>query len=266
VAGTNHDPEGEVNACDHGRGTGEAVVSAGAEPAPAGPSRPPRGSLTPERIVDESMALLDRDGVAGFSLPKLGRALRVDPTAVYRHFVSKDDLVLAIADRLIGEAMEGLEPSDCWVDTLVDVATRLRRTYLTHPAAASLSMFRTTRRPAEMHAVDVIVGALLEAGFRGAEAAVVYRAWADFSLSFSGGEASFQAMDPQVQAQDRQAWAGAYLTAERATHPNLWRIRTALPKVADDQIFTTVLGLVMDGLVLRAPTPCSCGRHAPRRG
>jgi len=228
---------------------------------PTGSSRTPRGSLTPERIVNQSLQLLDSDGVAGFSLPKLGRALRVDPTAVYRHFSSKDDLVLAIADRLIEYAMGGLEESDCWVDTLTDVALRLRRTYLAHPAAASLSTFRTTRRPAEMRTVDVIVGALLRAGFKGAEAAVVYRAYADFVLSFSGGEASFLALDPKVQQLDRESWAGAYLTAQRAVHPNIWRIRTALPLVADDQIFTTVLGMVTDGLQKRAPTPCGCDRH-----
>ena len=231
----------------------------------AGLRRQPRGSLTPERIVSQSLILLDQNGVLGFSLPKLGRALTVDPTAVYRHFSSKDDLVLAIADRLIADAMDGLEASDCWVDTLVDVATRLRRTYLAHPAAASLTTFRTTRRPAEMRTVDVIIGALLRAGFKGAEAAVVYRAYADFALSFSGGEASLLALDRDVQDLDRTAWAGAYLTAQRAVHPNIWRIRSALPDVADDQIFTTILGLVMDGLVLRAPTPCGCERHIPRR-
>lgn len=227
--------------------------------------RQPRGSLTPERIVNESLILLDKNGVPGFSLPKLGRALRVDPTAVYRHFSSKDDLVLAIADRLIADAMDGLEASACWVDTLVDVATRLRCTYLAHPAAASLTTFRTTRRPAEMRTVDVIVGALLRAGFRGAEAAVVYRAYADFALSFSGGEAALLALDQGVQDLDRMAWAGAYLTAQRGVHPNIWRIRSALPDVADDQIFTTILGLVIDGLVLRAPTQCGCERHVRRR-
>ena len=46
----------------------------------------------------------------GFSLPKLGRALGADQTAVYRHFASKDDLVLAIADQLIEEAMTGWQP------------------------------------------------------------------------------------------------------------------------------------------------------------
>src|SRR5215470_20036314 len=128
-----------------------------------------RGSLTPELIVTESLRLLDADGSDGFSLPKLGRALGADPTAVYRHFASKDDLVLAIADRLIEEAMTGLPAHDCWVETVIDSTRRLRRTYLAHPAAASLSSFRTTGRPAEMRTVNVIVGAVLEAGFSGAE-------------------------------------------------------------------------------------------------
>ena len=67
----------------------------------------PRGSLTRELLVRESLRLLDTYGVAGFSLPKLGRALGADPTAIYRHFASKDDLVLAIADALIEEGLDG---------------------------------------------------------------------------------------------------------------------------------------------------------------
>ncbi|HEY2594386.1 MAG TPA: helix-turn-helix domain-containing protein, partial [Chloroflexota bacterium] len=59
-------------------------------------------------ILAESMRLLDEDGIDGFSLPKLGRALGADQTAVYRHFASKDDIVVALADRLIEEAMAGV--------------------------------------------------------------------------------------------------------------------------------------------------------------
>src|SRR5258707_11620632 len=103
-----------------------------------------RGSLTPEAIVAESLRLLDTEGLDGFSMPKLGRALGADPTAVYRHFASKDDLVLAIADQLIEDAMSGLAPHACWVDTVTDIVRRIRRTYCDHPAAASLAACRTT--------------------------------------------------------------------------------------------------------------------------
>jgi TetR/AcrR family tetracycline transcriptional repressor len=220
-----------------------------------------RGSLTPERIVEESLGLLDKQGIGGFSLPKLGRALGADPTAVYRHFASKDDLVLAIADRLIEEAMAGLQPRSCWVDTLIEATRRLRATYLAHPAAASLSACRTTQRPAEMRLVNILIGAVLEAGFEGAEAARVYRALGDFALAWSGLDAAFLALDEPQQATDRAAWTRAYLAADRAEFPNIWQVRLDLPEVDDDEIFDTILSLVIGGLTQRAPHPCGCGAH-----
>ncbi|HUL24912.1 MAG TPA: TetR/AcrR family transcriptional regulator [Streptosporangiaceae bacterium] len=220
-----------------------------------------RGSLSPELIVRESVRLLDAEGTDGFSLPKLGRALGADPTAVYRHFASKDDLLLAIADSLIAEAMAGITPQPCWVDTLSDAARRLRRTYLAHPAAASLSACRTTQRPAEMRIVDTTLGAVLAAGFEGAEAALVYRALADFTLAWAGFEASFLALDSRSQAADQAAWTRAYLAVDPAEHPHIWQVRQELPGVDDDAIFETVLSLVLDGLMGRAPRPCAC--HAP---
>jgi AcrR family transcriptional regulator len=236
------------------------VPTAGRRPLQATRPGLRRGSLTPERIVDASLELLDKQGVAGFSLPRLGRALGADPTAVYRHFASKDDLVLAIADRLIGEAMAGVEPRACWVDTVIEGIRRLRAVYLAHPAAASLSACRTTGGPAEMRAVNFLIGAVLEAGFEGAEAVRIYRALGDFLLFWAGGEAGFLALDERAQATERAAWA-AYLAVGRAEFPHIWQVRMELPEVADDAIFDTILSLVIGGLMQRAPRPCGCGAH-----
>jgi len=221
-----------------------------------------RGGLSRELIVTESLRLLDTEGIAGFSLPKLGRALGADPTAVYRHFASKDDLLLAIADRLIEEAAAGYTPSDCWVETLTEGIRRVRATYLAHPAAASLSAYRTTRGPAEMHAVDIVIGAVLAAGFEGAEAARVYRAVGDFSQYWAGCEASYLALDERLQKNEFNAWTSAYLAVDRAGYPNTWQIRTELPEVRDDDVFETILSFIIAGLVQRAPRPCRCARHA----
>jgi AcrR family transcriptional regulator len=221
-----------------------------------------RGSLTPEAIVAESLRLLDTEGADGFSLPKLGRALGADPTAVYRHFSSKDDLMLAIADRLIEEAMTGLVAQPCWIDTVTDVARRLLTTYRAHPAAAALSASRTTQRPAEMRTVNVVIGAVLGAGFSGVDAARMYRALGDFMLAWAGSKAAFLALDPKQQQADRAAWTRAYLAVDRAEYPHIWQIRDDLADVTDDDIFETILALVMEGFRAKAPRPCGCQRHA----
>ena len=221
-----------------------------------------RGSLTPDMIVAESLRLLDTEGSDGFSLPKLGRALGADPTAVYRHFLSKDDLVLAIADRLIEEAMAGLEAQPCWVDTVEQAVRRLRATYIAHPAAATLASYRTTQRPAEMRIVDILIGAVLQAGFEGAQAALVYRAIGDFALAWAGGEAAFHALDADLQAADQAAWTRAYLSVDRAEYPHIWQLRDELAAVPDDGIFETVLAAILAGLRLRAPRPCACHANA----
>jgi AcrR family transcriptional regulator len=224
-------------------------------------SAPRRGRLTPEAIITESLRLLDADGRDGFSLPKLGRALGVDATAVYRHFASKDDLVLAIADRLIEEAMDGFAAQPCWVDTITQAARRLRTTYLAHPAAAALSACRTTQRPAEMRAVDILIGAMLQAGLEGLQAAVAYRACGDFALAWAGGEAAFLSLDASQQQADRAAWTYAYRAVDRTAYPNIWQLRDELDGVADDAIFEQILASVVTGLQHQAPIPCTCGTH-----
>jgi AcrR family transcriptional regulator len=227
-----------------------------------------RGALTPERIVDESMRLLDEAGVGGFSLPGLGRALGADPTAVYRHFRSKDDLVLAIADRLIEEATDGFAASDCWVLTVSDLARRLRRVYLAHPAAASLSSLRTTQRPAEIQAVEWIVGAIREAGFEGAEAALMYRLVSDFSLFWAGSEATFRSLDVALQEADTGAWNRTYRSVDPDQYPNIWSVRDELPDVSADAIYERMLEVFVTGMLARAPKGCPCpaGTHGQPHG
>jgi AcrR family transcriptional regulator len=223
-----------------------------------------RGTLTPEMIVSESLRLLDEEGPEGFSMPKLGRALGADPTAVYRHFASKDALILAIADRLIGQATAGVDPAAraCWQESIERGIRSLRATYLAHPAAAALAFCRTTQLPNEIQAVDNILAAVLQAGFEGAEAALMYRAIADFGLSMGGWEASFLSLDPDLQQTDRSAWTRAYRAVDRAEHPHVWQVRDELADIQDEDVFEAILSFVLDGFARRAPRPCSCPRHA----
>jgi AcrR family transcriptional regulator len=77
-----------------------------------GPRRwPPRGSagavgaapgLSPQRIVDAALALVEADGLAGFSTRKLGDRLGCEAMSIYHHFPGKAHLMDAMVDRAIG--------------------------------------------------------------------------------------------------------------------------------------------------------------------
>ena len=54
--------------------------------------------LTRERIVDQAVALMDRDGSEALSMRGLARDLGVEPPALYWHFAGKDDLCRAVVD------------------------------------------------------------------------------------------------------------------------------------------------------------------------
>jgi AcrR family transcriptional regulator len=54
--------------------------------------------LDPERIIAAGLELAARPGVSAISVRELGTMLGADPTAIYRHFRSKDDLMRSLLD------------------------------------------------------------------------------------------------------------------------------------------------------------------------
>jgi AcrR family transcriptional regulator len=226
-------------------------------------TRRPRGSLTRDLIARESLRLLDEGGQEAFSMPRLGRALDSDQTAVYRHFASKDDLVLAVAELLQEEVMEGYEPGECWRDSLLDLGHRIFRVYVSHPAAGSISSPRTTRGPHEMKLADALLEAVLRAGFTGEPAVLHYRIFVDLALAWSGAHASVLSLEPAARQGDEESWKREYVAVDPAQYPHIARVRGDLA-VKFETIFDRGLAMMLDQINAAAPNPCTC--DAPAKG
>ncbi len=81
-------------------------------------STSPRSTpLSVERIVDVACRIIERDGLAGLSMRKLGAELGVDPMAVYHHVAGKRELLALVTARTIG-TMTPPDPTAPW-DTRV---------------------------------------------------------------------------------------------------------------------------------------------------
>ncbi|MFJ1812340.1 MULTISPECIES: TetR/AcrR family transcriptional regulator [unclassified Streptomyces] len=209
--------------------------------------------LSEDLIVETALRLIGEHGPEALSVRRLGAALGCDPTALYRYVHGTDDLVLAIADRIIGDAMAGFVPGADWVASLREMALRVRTGYLAHPRAAAMAAHRVTGRKSEIQAVETGIGLLLSAGFEPAAAARLYLAFIDTVPSHAATDAAFQALPLQQRQGDHRAWPNVYQDLDPVEYPALTAVRPALPGMADSS-FEEAVDLLLEALAARAPT------------
>ncbi len=99
---------------------------------------------TRERILDEAERLIVTKGVFGFTLKDIADPLEVRVPAIYKHYESRDDVLIAVSRRFIAllseqfsYAPEGLAQP---LRTLQQVVEEFARFHLAHPAYVRLSL------------------------------------------------------------------------------------------------------------------------------
>lgn len=192
------------------------------------PTRLSRGTLTREVILEAALAILDEGQASKLTFARLGKELGASPTAMYRHFTSREDIVTAVADELIGLSIHDYKPSENWVDSLRDLAYRAWHAFAEHPAAATHTFYRVTLGPHETAAVEAILEELHKAGWSGPEAVERYRMFAHLVLALSGRHAARIAAAMEAGAAPGGHWRQDYQPANPSDYPRLNTLRLEL--------------------------------------
>jgi AcrR family transcriptional regulator len=100
----------------------------------------PSPSLDLDQIVDAAVALADAGGLEGLSMRKVGSELGVAAMALYRYVHTKDELIDAMIDRVLGEFPVAESPD--WRDAMRLEGQRLRNASLAHPWVVGLLLTR----------------------------------------------------------------------------------------------------------------------------
>ncbi len=142
-----------------------------------------RAGLTREAIAAAALALIDADGVAGFSMRGLGRHLGVDPMATYRYFRNQEDLFDAVAERLFEQTDPGSLPWDGgWRELAGTYCHRLRAVLLAHPRAVPVFTGRPVRSTASIDTGIRMIERLTADGFAPADALRMLRALRELTI------------------------------------------------------------------------------------
>lgn len=207
------------------------------------PQSPGASRLSREVIVDAYLHLVETEGSDSVSLRRLGAELGVDPTAVYRHFRDKDEILVVAADRLLAEVTEGLEPSGGWRDRLRDLLLALRRAYLVHPRALLALQLSPPRLETGFGNVERCIALLREAGLPEDEVPVAYEALETYTIGAT-------AFDARATEDSLASWRQLYRTLPADRFPNLTSVATALYQDID-KAFLYGLDLMLDAIEMK---------------
>lgn len=125
-----------------------------------------RIALTPARIVDAALAMVDKGGLRALTMRALGARLGVEAMSLYHHVRNRDELLDLLVERILSEAAaDDLPASGDWQAWLRRVATRYREILRAHPALAPEIAVRPARSPAAWRQLEAGAAILREVGF-----------------------------------------------------------------------------------------------------
>lgn len=141
-----------------------------------------KGSLTKESFVRAAFEIADDSGLGALTMRALGERLSVDPTAVYRHFPSRERLIDAMLDHILADAARGTGEDLHPRDRITMVATNVRRAFRAHPNVTGAMAMATGDFPSGLTITRLMVSALREMGLRGEHLVRMYQTFEGYIL------------------------------------------------------------------------------------
>jgi TetR/AcrR family transcriptional regulator, tetracycline repressor protein len=187
-------------------------------------------------VVAKAAEILDNYGIADLTMRRLARELSVSPGALYWHFSDKQELLGAVADRLLATAAPRSISGPAggpWPDRVVALCSALRDALLSATDGAELvSASFSAGRSAELsRIVEALADACRESGLTADDANLAARTIIYYVLGFTADE------------QSRLQWDAAGATV--ADSDSVWSENAG-------GRFTFGLDLLVDGLAAHA--------------
>lgn len=195
-------------------------------------------------MVAAATTILDNYGIADLTMRRLARELAITPGALYWHFVSKQELLGAVADQLLRPVRTGTGPTanPDWRDRVTGVCTGMRNELLAHTDGAELvsASFAVGQSQAMTEILGLLADAAQEAGLDAEHAGLAARTVAHYVLGFTADE------------QSRLQWGAMESRDSKAP-----ALAGAGPAGDPDGRFAFGLCLLIDGLAVHGAVPVS---------
>lgn len=147
--------------------------------------RPP---LTKATIATAALALIDSEGLEGFSMRKLGQMLDVKAMSLYHYFQSKEALLDGVVELIQAEIKDvsrgASSKASPPMERVLEGIDAFRTVWRRHPKAFRFFAQQPARTPERIKSAEMFVTSLLESGLDSDAAIFAYRAILSFASGF----------------------------------------------------------------------------------
>jgi len=186
--------------------------------------------------VAAGLELAATAGTSTISVRELGAKLGADPTAIYRHFRSKEQLMQALLDELALRSVAAVTADSAdWRERIRQLASATLAIYSAHPAIGTEAIVLTTHGPGELAAIEIMLEAFSEAGLSGDDVVRHYALLATHALSSAAGIARGRAErgdDPEPAP-----WFDGPILADPRRYPLIAAYNRELAELTDRDLF-----------------------------
>lgn len=223
-------------------------------PEPTAPAAVPYGGLGRDEVVTTALRIIDDDGLDGLSMRRLGAALGVNPMRIYRHFASRDELLIGVADEVARQLME-VPHVDLYrpLDLVIAQTVHIRDVLLAHPHLAPIMASRPLVQENSVPSMRGVLILMRIAGVRDDHIEPVATACSSFAFGFALYEIAQQsgrrALGQANELEDRRV-AAELILAEAGGDPDIALM--IAPRLREDWTehqFRFSLRALMDGLI-----------------
>lgn len=131
--------------------------------------------LSADRIEEAALALIEREGIAGFSFRKLAAVLHCEAMSIYHYFPSKQHLMDALVDRVL-RTMPAVDDGVAALAKLRQIALDLRAMALRFPRFFQYLAYHRLNTPGGVALLNRILAAIGELKLGTEMSARIFRA------------------------------------------------------------------------------------------
>ncbi len=198
--------------------------------------------------MSAALELLDEVGADAFSMRLLSKRIGSGTATLYRHLAGKDELMVYVVDRILGEVAFGTDAAALgrtnWQDSVARSAGALYEVLERHPNALPLLTSQVPVGPNALAHRERTLAVLIACGFPLDLAASAYTALAHYVVGF----AVQQHAPGARQSEDPAALRDFYRALDADSYPATVAAADELTSVSPGEEFRFGLQVVLDGI------------------